>query len=78
MHDIERAVLTAEKAAANPKIHSRFRDERSIFGTVLFFDEANTTEHINLIKEIMCDRSIFGRRIHEDLRIVAACNPYRK
>lgn len=76
VHDIESAVLTAEKAAANSKIEPG--GETSSFGTVLFFDEANTTEHINLIKEIMCDRSIFGRKIHEDLRIAAACNPYRK
>lgn len=51
---------------------------QSDFGTVLFFDEANTSEHINLIKEIMCDRKLFGRNIHKDLKIVAACNPYRK
>ena len=49
-----------------------------VFGTVLFFDEANTTEHINLIKEIMCDRTMFGKEIHKDLRIVAACNPYKR
>ena len=49
-----------------------------VFGTVLFFDEANTTEHINLIKEIMCDRTMFGEAIHKDLRIVVACNPYRR
>ena len=49
-----------------------------VFGTVLFFDEANTTEHINLIKEIMCDRTMFGEEIHKDLRIVVACNPYRR
>jgi hypothetical protein len=26
--------------------------------TVLFFDEANTTEAIGVIKEIMCDKSL--------------------
>ena len=49
-----------------------------VFGTVLFFDEANTTEHINLIKEIMCDRTMFGEKIHKDLKIVVACNPYKR
>ena len=77
--DIEKAIETAELAAdgtaINRKSHSG--DGRPVFGTVLFFDEANTTEHINLIKEIMCDRTIFGRKIHQDLRIAAACNPYR-
>ena len=46
-------------------------------GTILFFDEANTTEYIDLIKEIMCDRTLNGRKIHSDVRVVAACNPYR-
>ena len=47
-------------------------------GTVLFFDEANTTDHTDLIKEIMCDHTLYGRRIHKDVRVVAACNPYRR
>jgi hypothetical protein len=48
--------------------------------TVLFFDEANTTEAIGVIKEIMCDKSLGGKpiKLHERLKIVAACNPYRK
>ena len=48
--------------------------------TVLFFDEANTTESIGLIKEIMCDRTMEGQKLElcQNLKIVAACNPYRK
>jgi hypothetical protein len=48
--------------------------------TVLFFDEANTTEAIGVIKEIMCDKSLGGNpiQIHKKLKIIAACNPYRK
>ncbi|WAR09055.1 R213A-like protein [Mya arenaria] len=48
--------------------------------TVLFFDEANTTEAIGVIKEIMCDRAIAGRKLDDcpNLKFVAACNPYRK
>ena len=46
--------------------------------TVLFFDEANTTDAIGLIKEIMCDRRINGREISKDIKFIAACNPYRK
>jgi hypothetical protein len=46
--------------------------------TVVFFDEANTTDAIGLIKEIMCDRRINGKPISEDLKFIAACNPYRK
>ena len=46
--------------------------------TVVFFDEANTTESIGLIKEIMCDRRINGKAVSKDLKFIAACNPYRK
>lgn len=46
--------------------------------TVLFFDEANTTEAIGLIKEVLCDNHIQGKRITERIKFVAACNPYRR
>lgn len=48
--------------------------------TVLFFDEANTTESVGLIKEIMCDKSLDGKKLDlcANLKMVAACNPYRK
>ena len=46
--------------------------------TVMFFDEANTTEAIGLIKEIMCDNRIRGEFIKENIKFIAACNPYRK
>ena len=46
--------------------------------TVVFFDEANTTDAIGLIKEIMCDRRINGKPVSDDLKFIAACNPYRK
>ena len=46
--------------------------------TVVFFDEANTTDAINLIKEIMCDRWLNGKPVSEDLKFIAACNPYRR
>lgn len=48
--------------------------------TVLFFDEANTTEAIGVIKEIMCDKTLGGKQmeLHQRLKLVAACNPYRK
>ncbi len=46
--------------------------------TVLFFDGANTTDAIGLIKEIICDRRLHGKRISSDIKFIAACNPYRK
>ncbi|KAM6317270.1 E3 ubiquitin-protein ligase RNF213 isoform 4-T4 [Podargus strigoides] len=48
--------------------------------TVLFFDEANTTEAVSSIKEVLCDHTVQGRPLASGsgLRIIAACNPYRK
>uniref|UniRef100_A0A8C3ET01 RING-type E3 ubiquitin transferase n=1 Tax=Corvus moneduloides TaxID=1196302 RepID=A0A8C3ET01_CORMO len=48
--------------------------------TVLFFDEANTTEAVSSIKEVLCDRTVQGKPLASGsgLRIIAACNPYRK
>ncbi|XP_049324067.1 E3 ubiquitin-protein ligase rnf213-alpha isoform X2 [Astyanax mexicanus] len=50
------------------------------FGSVLFFDEANTTEAISSIKEVLCDKTVEGEVMaqHSGLQIIAACNPYRK
>ena len=46
--------------------------------TVVFFDEANTTDAIGLIKEILCDRRLHGKPFSDDLKFIAACNPYRR
>ena len=45
--------------------------------TILFLDEANTTEAIGLIKEIVCDGRMNGVPLQAGtgLKIVAACNP---
>lgn len=50
------------------------------FDSVLFFDEANTTEAISSIKEVLCDKTVKGESLNPNcgLQIVAACNPYRK
>uniref|UniRef100_A0A8C9DCK3 E3 ubiquitin-protein ligase RNF213 n=1 Tax=Panthera leo TaxID=9689 RepID=A0A8C9DCK3_PANLE len=57
-----------------------FNKEQHQLGTILFFDEANTTEAISCIKEVLCDRTVNGQPLAKDsgLHIIAACNPYRK
>lgn len=70
---IHRKVREAEALAdKNRRVHK--------LDTILFFDEANTTEAVYAIKEILCDRSINGKPLKADtgLKIIAACNPYRK
>ncbi|XP_058026835.1 E3 ubiquitin-protein ligase RNF213 isoform X2 [Ahaetulla prasina] len=50
------------------------------FDTILFFDEANTTDAVSSIKEVLCDHTIEGQPLcpNSGLQIIAACNPYRK
>jgi len=55
--------------------------KNTTMNTVLFLDEANTTEAIGLIKEVMVDKRLFGKQLgiaNCGLEIVAACNPYRQ
>ncbi|XP_077864556.1 E3 ubiquitin-protein ligase rnf213-alpha-like, partial [Saccoglossus kowalevskii] len=73
-NDILRKVEESEKLALHNK-------ERHKVDTVLFFDEANTTEAIGLIKEVMCDQRMNGKPLTHGsnaLKIIAACNPYRR
>lgn len=48
--------------------------------SVIFFDEANTTEAISCLKEVLCDNSVQGHKLKPQtgLQVIAACNPYRK
>lgn len=70
-------------------IYTKVREAESIacsnkqdygFDSVLFFDEANTTEAISSIKEVLCDKTVEGESMmpNTGLQIIAACNPYRK
>ncbi|XP_026713188.1 E3 ubiquitin-protein ligase rnf213-alpha-like [Athene cunicularia] len=58
---------------------ARINEEKYKVDTVLFFDEANTSEAIFAIKEVLYDRSVNGEKILTDsLKVVAACNPYKR
>uniref|UniRef100_A0A2K6FX44 E3 ubiquitin-protein ligase RNF213 n=1 Tax=Propithecus coquereli TaxID=379532 RepID=A0A2K6FX44_PROCO len=48
--------------------------------TILFLDEANTTEAVSAIKEVLCDHTMGGQPLAKcsGLHVIAACNPYRK
>ncbi|KAM9596356.1 E3 ubiquitin-protein ligase RNF213-like isoform 2-T2 [Trichechus inunguis] len=70
-------------------IYSKVREAENIaifnkshhqLDTILFFDEANTTEAISCIKEVLCDHTVNGEPLVENsgLHIIAACNPYRR
>ncbi|KAF0525877.1 e3 ubiquitin-protein ligase [Gigaspora margarita] len=43
----------------------------------LFFDEINTCNHIGLLADLIAHRILLGNEIHQNIRLFAACNPYR-
>ncbi|XP_078588710.1 uncharacterized protein LOC144869352 [Branchiostoma floridae x Branchiostoma japonicum] len=43
-----------------------------------FLDEINTCDHLGLINEIICHHSMLGKKLPENLILLAACNPYRQ
>ncbi|XP_043373130.1 E3 ubiquitin-protein ligase rnf213-alpha-like isoform X4 [Dermochelys coriacea] len=58
---------------------AHYNEEAHNMDTVLFFDEANTTEAVFAIKEVLCDQSVNGEPISTTrLKVVAACNPYKR
>ena len=68
-------------AMVTKAIHqAHINTRQGVHQTVLFFDEANTTSAIGVIKEIMCDRLLDGTPIPKviGLQFVAAVNPYRQ
>ena len=84
--EIERVIDKAERLARFNKriIETRGSNtmvkNKQIISLILFFDEANTTEAIGLIKEIMCDSTCNGKPIDltNGLKLIAAVNPYKK
>ncbi|XP_009475166.1 PREDICTED: E3 ubiquitin-protein ligase RNF213-like [Nipponia nippon] len=87
--DIQNMVVVRVHGGTTSKnIHKKVRqaielahinEERHKVDTVLFFDEANTSEAIFAIKEVLCDHSINGEKIPTDrLKVVTACNPYKR
>ncbi|CAG8527907.1 30424_t:CDS:10, partial [Racocetra persica] len=43
----------------------------------IFFDEINTCNHIGLLSDLIAHRIYLGNTIHYNIRLFAACNPYR-
>ena len=44
----------------------------------LFFDEINTCPSLSLITEIFINRTYYGNTLSDNIRLIGACNPYRK
>ena len=44
----------------------------------IFFDEANTSPHIQKIEQLVISRTLEGRKVPEDISFIVAVNPYRR
>ena len=44
----------------------------------VFFDEFNTCNSLSLLTEIFINRTFNGNKLNKNIRIIGACNPYRK
>ena len=44
----------------------------------LFFDEMNTCLSLSLLTEIFINRTYNGKKFSDNIRLIGACNPYRK
>ena len=44
----------------------------------LFFDEINTCSSLSLMTEIFIKRTYNGNKLSDNIRLIGACNPYRK
>jgi hypothetical protein len=65
--EIRHCIAEAERLAA--------RQSRDV---VVFFDEVNCASHMDMFKEVLCDRRLDGRAVHPGVKVIAACNPYLK
>ena len=44
---------------------------------ILFIDEINTTNNLNLFVDLFNEHSFLGYSLKDNIYIIAACNPYR-
>ena len=43
----------------------------------VFFDEFNTTDEVDYLKEIIIQTKFMGKKLPNNVYFIAACNPYR-
>ena len=64
-----------EKAKLQDFIDEKKNERKELW---VFFDEINTCLSFSLLTEIFICRTYNGKKIEENIRIMGACNPYRR
>eukprot|EP01083_Nonionella_stella_P178100 628132_1 len=68
--------ISGNECMNGSKQHTKRNKHNPIYG--YFLDEINTSPAIGYLKEILCDDSFEGTPLPENMKVIAACNPYRK
>ncbi|KAG0610191.1 hypothetical protein M758_7G045200 [Ceratodon purpureus] len=63
--DIRKFLIDAEAQASNQLVWA-------------FLDEINACNHLGFLVGVVCHHLLDGRALHHNVKILAACNPYRK
>ena len=64
-----------EMRKKNKEAKQKLKDNKEVW---VFFDEINTCSSLSLLSEIFIDRTFKGEKLEENIRLIGACNPYRK
>ena len=62
-----------KKAKMQEKIDEKHKKEQWVF-----FDEINTCLSMTLLTEIFINKTFKGEKLEDNIRLIGACNPYRK
>ena len=64
-----------EKAKIQGFIDEKSKKKKELW---VFFDEINTSPSLTLLTEIFINRTFKGKQLEDNIRLIGACNPYRK
>ena len=84
--DAHLCILNVHGGTAESDVVEIFEEARSLLeqpgqskrAVYVFLDEINSCSHMGLMVEAIVHRSCQGKPLHEGIKVLAACNPYRK
>ena len=74
--DISENMKIINEIAKNQKIINKAKNKKKELW--VFFDEINTCLSLSLLTEIFINRTFNGEKLEENIRLIGACNPYRR
>ena len=70
--------ITDEKLCKEMEEKNKIAKEKKDKELWVFFDEMNTCLSLSLLTEIFINRTYNGKDIRDNIRLIGACNPYRR